>query len=249
MKLLAFHSDANAGGPLIRCGEETAKSFADDAEPWQRMKREIEETAPLINNYTDRQWQERFARGHAAIVVAGRQILAHVSLIDLTPLSRRQRAAAHVGQAWPWFGVWESATGWTHPDLRRKGLQRFLRRLLYERAPSQDLLVSFCIGTAASPVLSELGWAAAPWSEFPIVAALMGGLEAGGLRLYQGSYRSFGNRKLYLGSGRYPDAKPLHDWETCVHLWVRDAAQAQACEAAFRGNPANWLRALAAFDE
>jgi hypothetical protein len=249
MKLLAFHTGSNAGEPLIRCGEDTARSFADDAGPWLRMKREIEETAPHINNYTDRQWREFFASGHAAIVVAGRHIIAHVSLIDLTPLSRRQRAVGSVGQAWPWLGVWESATGWTHPNLRRKGLQRFLRKHLYKRAPAQDLLVSYCIGTSASPVLSGLGWVVVPWSQFSVVSALIGHVDSEGVRLYQGVHRTFSGRDLYQGFGRYPDAKPLHDWEACVHLWVSDAAKALECETAFRSKGASWVRTLAALDD
>jgi hypothetical protein len=243
MKLLAFQVESNSDESPVQCGEDTAISFAEDLGPWARMRGEIEETAPSVNNYTERQWQERFASGHAAIVVVGRRIVAHISLVDPTQFSRHRRATAYVGQAWPWFGVWESTSGWTHPDTRRKGLQRFLRTRLYERAPRQDLLVSFCIGTAASPVLSELGWVVAPWSQFLVVSELIGHVDSGGVRLYQGVYRNFGGRDLYQGRGRYPDATPSHDWDAYVHFWVRDAAQALECEAAFRN--ADWRRAVA----
>ena len=74
----------------------------------------------------------------------------------------------------PEIFVYKTATGWTHPKWRRKGLSFTIRKHLYSQFENPTtLLIGSCVGLGAGPVLLKLGWNLVGWQKLRFVGSFL----------------------------------------------------------------------------
>lgn len=185
-------------------------------DPWLVMVREIAENAPVIARFSAQELRARWLDNAAAIAVADHHILSYTSLIPIE--------AGSVP-----FNVLEASSGWTHPMIRRQGIQVTLRRHLYHDF-SSALLLSYCVGVGASLVLKKLGWRLVGWDDYPNVSELVGHISGKHLVHRLGDRVDLGSRIPYNGSLDSGDAAGMHSWDSYLHLWVSDLARAKTAQ-------------------
>ncbi|GAB6041807.1 hypothetical protein [Endothiovibrio diazotrophicus] len=246
---LAFSFDANrapdAPSPI-------ADSDARSPARWRRLADALAREQGL-SRYRAETLFERWCQGRAAIALVGEEIVSYVSLIPLFDeavegrLRRRLGAPAGTGEG---GALYESATGWTHPQWRRRGLSLHLRRALLAGFAAPDrLFLSATIGLGASRVLPGLGWQLVSWGAYPFASALIG-MPADGVAALA-SLRSRQPARLapYLGDHITPQGEPRHRWADHCHLWFSDEGQAAVLDRWLAGlaggDLARWRRAVA----
>lgn len=188
---------------------------------------------PGLSNYQPTTLAERWREGRAAVAVADGEIVSYISLIPLFTRERSQHLFADLPlpRTPPAIELYESATGWTHPDWRGQGVSSFLRRHLLQGGNDlQRLYLSATIGLGASRVLPGLGWRLLSWAELPFVSSLIGmpctGPDASPPLLPRQS-RTLGP---YLGRHLTPQQNPDHPWTDYCHLWLSDPELATTLE-------------------
>ncbi len=154
---------------------------------WAELARELACQSSLIACSAE-MLARRYEAGYAAVAVWKGQIVSHVAMV---PLGCRETAfgAAH---SWatlfaangrmerlPSLDAYESASGWTAPAWRRKGISLALRRLLLAHYVDDGNLAVGGTAGGALPVLARFGWHVLGWSTTPFVSSLIGMPVAG----------------------------------------------------------------------
>ncbi len=188
---------------------------------WQGMADNIAKEVSLTS-YPAHVLEERWAKGRAVVALYKEQIVSYISLVPVLndPARRHISEIADVSvDQFPQIDINESATGWTHPEWRKKGVSYQLRQQLLGRFDDYNLFVTIAVGLGAAPVVSKLGWRLVDWGEFPFVSSLVGlpikGLEDKvpvGRRLPP-------NMIIYRGNHITLDDAD-HSWQKYCHFWV-----------------------------
>lgn len=179
---------------------------------WQTLHRQLGNDSPMLARFPAEELQRRWLAGLAVIAIDLTRIVAYTSLVEV-PLALTDNPTR----------IFEASSGWTMPGYRRKGLQVRMRQQLY-RDHSNDLMISFCVGTGASYVLQRLGWQLYSWPDRLGVSDFIGRVENGFLHHRLGDAIDLGGRDPFRLIG--PLVLQQHDWERYLHLWVSDPAKA-----------------------
>ncbi len=191
---------------------------------WQKMAANIAYEESLTSYPADalsNRWQE----GRAAVAIKDNEIVSYISLILVFSQATRLELSKQIGVApdcMPNTDLYESATGWTHPAWRRKGISLQLRRQLLKRFNDPNCLyITIAVGLAASPVVARLGWRLVSWGEIACVSSLVGlpRTSAAGKISRTGRQLPPG-MKLYAGKHITPDRQTTHPWQHFCHFWV-----------------------------
>ena len=194
---------------------------------WKRLDYDILKTSPKIRKYTSFELQERWQRGHSAIAIHQKNIISHVSAIDILPAARHQYIESALGI---YLGmqddIWESATGWTLPSFRNCRIQLQLRQKLYQRFAKYPLLVGFCFGVGASIVLKKLGWSLVSWERIKFLSLLLGYWSENKFYHHRGHTIDLDGKYPFLQDKKNSETELSHDWNIFFHLWVNDVKAA-----------------------
>lgn len=148
---------------------------------WHQLAKEISEEEALIS-YSTQDLISRCEKLRSAVAVINREIVCHVSALTLldAKIGKQLTGEKHHGLGES-LRISEVQTGYTRSDVRRHRIFGELRAKLLRslgRGDAQnDLVLSFCNGVAASPVLSKLGWRRFGWDRYPFVSSLVGWFE------------------------------------------------------------------------
>lgn len=163
----------------------------------------------------------------SAVAIDGPEIVCHVSartLLDAEIGAELTGLKHHgLGDA---LRISEVQTGFTRKDARRHKVftelrAKLLRNLEKGDAPN-DLVLSFCNGIAASPVLDKLGWRRFGWTKYPFVSSLVGWFDDDyfykvGVGIIQDAGREPWNGKHM----KYSD-ETKHYFENYISIWSSD---------------------------
>lgn len=214
---------------LTPVNETEVKDFGHEL--WSALVHNIAMTSPELYSYSSLALERRWKDGLSAIVISGNCIVSHISLIPLVANKRRiileKRFCCSFSNL---EDIWESATGWTCPRYRKRGIQRAIRQILYARVPKGSLIVAFCVGVGASPVLSGLGWHLVSWKDFKCIGLLLGYIQGEEFYHHCGHVIHVKDLLPFLGYGRFPNSLPPHKWESGIHLWLNNLSQAESIE-------------------
>lgn len=207
---------------------------------WQRLADHIAQEESL-SHYQFQTLANRWLEGRAAIALYKGDIVSYISLIPIFAEVAREKLSqiADVSLAlMPTLEMYESATGWTAPVWRHRGLSLQLRGHLMGRFERpQRLFISATIGLGASYVLPKLGWQLASWRRLPFATALMGMSIVGLEDKLQIKARQPAHLLAYHGEPTSPMENPGHDWAKYCHFWVADIDLAEKLNEQL----SNWL--------
>lgn len=190
---------------------------------------------PALLDQTPRALAARWNAGNAAIAICHGEIVSYVSLIPVYNDSRRQDLSMILNRTLPRTGtVFETATGWTAPELRGLGLSSFIRSELYrQQVGRHDLIIAACRGVGASRVLQKFGFAVSAWSRLEFLSSLLSWVKEDLEYIVGHGWLPTYGRELFNedndGSG--------HIDETCdsyTYLWVSKSSVALHIDTVFR---------------
>lgn len=209
---------------------------------WSRLHEEISTDSPRLY-FSSLNLKMRWQKGCSAIVINQNKIIAHISLIPL--ISPNKKILFQKIFSCPESlleNIWESATGWTDPKFRRKGIQYKIRQKLYEQISQDSLIVAHCIGIGASPILSKLGWHLVNWDEYRFIRLLLGEIKNKKFYHHSGNIIPIENLKFFLGYGSFPNSIPSHNWENYIHLWINNISKAKFIESSISLKIGLWTK-------
>jgi len=214
---------------LIPMHKSEVKSLG--CELWSELQAKILVTSPELYSYSSLALERRWNDGLSAIVISENRIISHASVIPLVAKQRKIILEERFCCSFSFLdNIWESATGWTCPRFRKRGIQRAIRQVLYARVAEESLIVAFCAGVGASPVLSALGWHLVSWKDFRYIGLLLGYSLDKKFYHHCGHVINIHNLTPFQGYGKFPDSFPHHKWESGFHLWLNNQSQAESIE-------------------
>jgi len=197
---------------------------------WTQLAADIGREASLTA-YTAQQLAHRWEQGCAVLAAYDGRIVSYTSLVPVFNADSRARLSQLLNlpaDQLPAVNVYEFASGWTHPDFRRRGISLQLRRCLLARFDRPDILqVSISIGLGASPVLERMGWQIIGWQQIAWVSSLIGlPAAAAGANINRG-WQPPAELKQYNGAPIIPSQTKTHPWSRYCHFWVSNPALAR----------------------
>lgn len=222
---------------------------SDDAAPrdiWEKFATTIRQSErETLISYEAQQLRKRWADTRATVLLREGAICSFVSADALLPNCMFDSNPAGID-------VFELKTGWTRPDLRRRGLSTWCRTKLLDQFQPDVLLLSFCNGVAASPVLSKLGWQRLSWKAAPYLSGLVGWFSNDGF-YKTGVGQTSATRSAFNGRHIPYRIEDKAKWERRIHLWCNDPERAFHVDESLRkvsGSVRQWRHDLrAAFGE
>lgn len=217
---------------------------------WQRLAAEIN-ADPNITPVPWETLQRRYIDGHAQIAAAGDDIVCYCSVKPIFTAQEREGVEAALrGQIrrvhLPSIDVYESATGWTHPEWRGLGLGYTLRTHLYANLNRHHSLIYSVTRSPSVPrLLYKLGLRVIAWDDIPFVSSLKGWFYAE--RRYTHTLGWHEALRPYNGRSLDPN-EHQHHWSGYHHFWVSDVDTAVMLDAAYEGHVldlSRWRGALA----
>jgi hypothetical protein len=193
---------------------------------WQNLALNVAKEVSLTS-YPPQVLAERWEQGRAAIAFWRGEIVSYISVVPIFIAPTRLKLAEIMGlhpEQFPNIDINESATGWTQPAWRRRGLSFQLRqRLLGRFGQTNRLYVTIAVGLGAAPVVTRLGWQLVPWGEVTYVSSMVGLPQADVADKIKIGRRLPPGMKLYRGAAALNEN---HPWEQFCHFWVSDLALA-----------------------
>ncbi len=218
---------------------------------WQKMAEQITYEESL-KHYPAEVLRDRWQQGRAAIVVNLSEIIAYMSLVPVYVETTRREFGRALGvepDQLPGINVYESATNWTHPAWRQRGISLQLHRRLLKQFSGSNLYISIAAGLAVSPVLARLNWQLVAWNKIAFVSSLIGVPKAGLEGEIKGRWLPQ-EMKLYEGEHIALGQNTTHSWDNFCHFWVSDLSLASEMDrqlsTRLNENLQRWQKAVAA---
>lgn len=217
---------------------------------WQQLAAQIN-ADPNISPVLPEELQRRYRAGQAQIATADDEIICYCSVKPIFTANERHavenllRGRVRRVQL-PGVDVYESATGWTHPEWRGLGLGYTLRLHLYGNLNRQPSLIYSTTRSPSVPrLLYKLGLRVIAWDEVPFVSSFKGWFDAD--RRYTHVLGWHEALRPWNGPSLNP-REHEHDWAGYHHFWVSDVDTAVMLDAAYEANVldvSRWRGALA----
>ena len=118
MQRLTFSFTEQPGQKYVGLSPSPAEAITEAT--WERLARHVAEE-PGLSNYPAELLAGRWQAGRAAIGLQDNQIVSYISLIPILGEAARRKLSEAIAGPLPSVEMYESATGYTHPDWRHRG--------------------------------------------------------------------------------------------------------------------------------
>ena len=222
-------------------------------EEWEDFSRYIMVYEKDVRGFSAEELRYRWENHHAAIAVSEHnEIISYSSVLPAYDTKIKKAISQNTDikiNLLPNFTIYESATGVTKQDWRRKGINiKLLENMVEFHKNESSTFLMICFGFAASPLVEKLGWKLSAWRENQYVTSLLAWAEEE--KIYKTNYGFLPHKDKHLYDGKHltPEDFPYHNWKNFLHLWIEDLSIVNKLNnelyKVFSGNLEKWKNVL-----